>query len=288
MSKKVLVTGATGNVGQSVVKYLQGNKKVSPVLAVRNEERALDIFTDAIDLDFIEFDFEDCQSYSLAFEGADLVFLLRPPHISDVQRYFKPLIDEMVTQHVAGVVFLSVQGAETSRFIPHHKIEKLIVASGIPYVFVRPGYFMQNLTTTLSADVLVEQEIRLPAGEATFNWVDVDNIGEATAELIGNFEKYKSRAYEITGYENLSFGEATKIIRDNSQVQVAYQSINPIKFFFEKRKAGMKTPFILVMIMLHFLPRFQKAPQISIFFEQLTGKKPTKLSEFVQRESVFQ
>lgn len=41
---------------------------------------------------------------------------------------------------------------------------------------------------------------------------------------------------------------------------------------------------IIVMILLHFLPRFQKEPQISNFYEELTGKKPTDLKTFILRE----
>jgi hypothetical protein len=38
------------------------------------------------------------------------------------------------------------------------------------------------------------------------------------------------------------------------------------------------------MLLLHFLPRFQKEPNISDFYESLTGKKPTTLQEFIARE----
>jgi hypothetical protein len=38
------------------------------------------------------------------------------------------------------------------------------------------------------------------------------------------------------------------------------------------------------MIMLHFLPRFQNDPKISRFYQSLTGKEPTTLEEFIERE----
>jgi len=41
---------------------------------------------------------------------------------------------------------------------------------------------------------------------------------------------------------------------------------------------------IIVLILLHFLPRFQKEPKISDFYERLTGKKPTDLKSFIERE----
>ncbi len=51
----------------------------------------------------------------------------------------------------------------------------------------------------------------------------------------------------------------------------------------------MEKGLIVKMLLLHFLPRFQKEPEISTFYEQLTGMKPTTLTEFIAREKdVFQ
>jgi hypothetical protein len=57
-----------------------------------------------------------------------------------------------------------------------------------------------------------------------------------------------------------------------------------MRFYRIKRKEELPKGKILVMFMLHFLPRFQKEPHISGFYEQLTGKKPTPLKAFIKRE----
>jgi len=57
-----------------------------------------------------------------------------------------------------------------------------------------------------------------------------------------------------------------------------------LRFYNQKKKDGMASGMILVMILLHFLPRFQKEPGISDFYERLTGKKPTDLKTFIERE----
>ena len=49
-------------------------------------------------------------------------------------------------------------------------------------------------------------------------------------------------------------------------------------------KEGMKKDFIMVMLLLHYLPRFQKEPFISNNVEKLKAKKPTTLKEFIYRE----
>ncbi|WP_373399996.1 hypothetical protein V8V91_10455 [Algoriphagus halophilus] len=46
----------------------------------------------------------------------------------------------------------------------------------------------------------------------------------------------------------------------------------------------MKAGFALVMLMLHFLPRFQAEPRISRDFVRIMGKDPTSLENFVWRE----
>ena len=79
--------------------------------------------------------FTDLATYRAALDGCDLLFLLRPPQISEVGKYFKPLIDMAKTCNIQHILFLSVQGVEHSSIIPHHKIEQLIVASKIPYTF---------------------------------------------------------------------------------------------------------------------------------------------------------
>ncbi len=283
----ILILGATGNVGSAVIKYLLDSANSHTVFAgVRNLERAGGEFPPNLNLKFRRFDFEDQSSFSEALCGIELLFLLRPPQISDVDRYIKPLLSYAQSEGLKKVVFLSVQGVELSKMIPHHKIEKLLLAMNFEYVFLRPSYFMQNLTTTLLPEIQAKCSITLPSGDAKFNWVDVENIGEAAAIILTNFEKYAGQAFEITGSQNLSFQEVTAIINETISVKIAYRSVNPLKFFLMKYRKGMKAGFALVMLLLHYLPRFQKEPIISSDYKMVTGKDPATLESFIQREKL--
>jgi len=283
--KRILVTGATGNVGFEVIRFLFLNSTGCRIVAgVRNIVEAKRKLKDYEKLEYVAFDFENPATFEGALEKVDSVFLLRPPHISDVDQYFKPLIESMAKHQIGELVFLSVQGVEKSSVIPHHKIEKLIIDSGISYIFLRPSYFMQNLTTTLLKDIREKRKIYLPAGKAKFNWIDIENIGEISAILVDRFNEFSNRAIELTGYENKNFGEVAELISAITDKKIDYQSPNPFRFFSVKKKEGMVTGMIVVMILLHYLPRFQKEPQISDFFTQLTGKMPCSLKDFMERE----
>ncbi len=283
--KQILITGATGNIGHEVIRYLYENNTSHRLIAgVRNISNAKTEFKDYPQLQLVHFDFEDSSTFEISLNNIDCIFLLRPPHISEVDKYFGPLVKKIKENGIEQVVFLSVQGAEKSQLIPHNKIEKLITDCGLDYIFLRPSYFMQNLTTTLLNDIQEKHRIILPAGRAKFNWVDIDNIGEVAAKLLNDFDQYKNRSIELTGLENLNFYQVVDLINDSIDSKIQFDHANLIRFFWIKKKEGLNTGLILVMLLLHFLPRFQPEPQISDFYEQLTGKKPTSLKEFIIRE----
>lgn len=281
----ILITGATGNIGFEVIRSLTKMNSSNKIFAgVRNIEKAKSFFNNYPNLNFSYFDFEDSRTFDDALIGIDKIFLLRPPHLSDIDKYFKPLISSIKNKNINEIVFLSVQGAEKSKVIPHNKIERLIIEYGLDYIFLRPSYFMQNLTTTLINDIRTKREIILPAGLAKFNWIDIENIGEAGAILLDKFSDYKNQAYEITGSENENFDKVTSLINDTINNPISYRNVNPLLFYKIKKQEGMVNGMINVMILLHFLPRFQKEPNISDFYERLTGNKPNDLKTFIERE----
>ena len=281
----ILITGATGNIGYQVIRYLYEHNSQNKIIAgVRNLDKGKATLNHFGELEYKKFDLKNPATFDSALEEVDRVFLLRPPHIAGIKKYFRPLIAKLKKKGIHEVVFLSVQGAERSRVIPHNKIEKLINEFNLDYIFLRPSYFMQNLTTTLIEDIQKKRKIILPAGKAQFNWIDADNIGEAAALLLDRFETYKNQAYELTGYENENFYTVTDWINQTLGTNIQYESVDPMRFYRIKRKEGLPKGKILVMFMLHFLPRFQKEPHISGFYEQLTGKKPTPLKAFIKRE----
>lgn len=283
--KRILVTGATGNIGLEVIHYLSELKTDSGIYAaVRNVEKAKKTFENFPNLHYRQFDFDDKSTYSEVFDSIDILFLLRPPQISEVEKVFRPLLISAGENGINQIVFLSVQGAEKSKVIPHNKIERLIHELQFDYIFVRPSYFMQNLTTTLLPEIINTKTITLPSGNAKFNWIDVKNIGEVCANLLAQFEKFQNQAYEITGTENKNFEEVANLMTETIGERIRFKSINPISFYFRKKTEGIKSGFAIVMTILHFLPRLQDEPEISDNYQKLTGKVPTTLQEFIERE----
>ena len=87
MSSPILVIGALGNVGTEVVKQL---------LATGNKVRASDINAEKVkerfgpSVEAVRFDFTDPKTYEATFKGVEKMFLLRPPHITNIKRDMVP------------------------------------------------------------------------------------------------------------------------------------------------------------------------------------------------------
>lgn len=283
--QSLFLTGATGNVGRAVIDALVAlpgfGARFRVTAGLRNPAEESSSFA-ALGVGTQAFDFEKPATFGPALLAGQALFLLRPPQLSSTEP-FEAVVREAKRVGVGFIVFLSVQGVERSSLIPHHKIEQLIVDSGLPYCFLRPGYFMQNLTTTLRDD-LRRGEIFLPADNALFNWVSVVDVGRVAARVLTNPAAHRRARYDLTGPENRSFPEVVSQINRLLGQRLRYESPNLLRFFLRKRREGYPAGYVLVLILLHYLPRFQSEPALSGAIRQITGQPATWIDDYIETE----
>ena len=58
-----------------------------------------------------------------------------------------PFLQAAKEKGIEKIVFVSLLGVEKNPIVPHRKIENIIKDLSIPYVLLRPSFFMQNLNT---------------------------------------------------------------------------------------------------------------------------------------------
>lgn len=248
--------------------------------AARNKDAAIAALVEA-GAHFQHFDFADTKSVEVALRDSPVVFLLRPPQLADTKKYFDPFVSAAVKHRIPHIVFLSVQGAEKNPFIPHHKIEKLIKESGLPFTLLRPAYFMQNFDTTMHEDVAVRHQLFMPAGNAAFVMVDVRDIGAVAAKVLTEPTQYVNTAYEITGAERLTFQEMARQLTAQLPFNVTYTSPNLFRYALTRRREGMPWSFVFVTMLLHALPRLQPAPPITDCVASILNRAPLTFQQYV-------
>jgi len=281
---KVLVTGASGNVGSYVVKELlnMGEKVVAATTNLGNTNKFFDNKVEAV-----YFDFTNKSTFENALEGVDRVFLMRPPHLGKPEDLY-PFIDAMKACNVRLVSFLSLMGVEKNTIPPHHKIEKYIEKLQIPYAHVRPGFFMQNLSGVHSVEIREKDEIFVPVGKSKTSFIDVSDIGLAIAILLHNPEKYKNTAHTITGPEGLDYFQVADILSRVVGRKITYAKpsfLNYRNYYIKKRK--LDKAYVNVTVALYFMTRMGTAKKVTNGFYKLTGRAPRTLEEFAKDNIIY-
>jgi uncharacterized protein YbjT (DUF2867 family) len=281
-TKKVLITGATGNVGMEVIRALSRQQHgVEIVGAVRDTEADGCKFSET-KIKLRKLDFLDEHTFEDALDDISVLFLIRPTQILDAAAVFDPFIRKAREMGVKHIVFLSVQGAQQTSIVPHKRIEQSIVQSGVAFTFLRPAYFMQNFTTVLREELIQSKGFSLPAGDTPFALVDVRDIASVAAKVLLSPTMHQGMAYELTSNELLTFKQMAFKISEAVGEQIRFRSPVLWEFYWMKHLAGIPFAKIMLMIWLHFLPRFQKSPDLTDCVERITGRQPISFEQFAK------
>jgi uncharacterized protein YbjT (DUF2867 family) len=275
---KIMVTGATGNVGFEVIRLLQEHD-CHICAAVRNPDQAKQILGNNID--FVQFDFTNSDTWTNAFEKVNKLFLVRPPNLANVRKQIAPVLNAAKLSGVEQVVFLSIQGAERNPIVPHSKIERYIKQLSIPATFLRAGFFMQNLNTIHREDIKTRGELFMPAGNGITSFIDVRDIAAVAVRALIE-DGHSSRAYTLTGSEALTYYKVAEIFTEVLGKSIRYANPSVLNFIFQMRARGLPMSYVLVMVGIYTTARLGLASGITSDTEQLLGHPPLTMRQYVE------
>ncbi|WP_338870336.1 SDR family oxidoreductase [Spirosoma sp. SC4-14] len=289
--ERILITGATGTLGAATITELMNHpaKPSFDVVAGLRNVSHLEALSNSRPDDVIRLDFCDISSFEAALQGVDRLLFIRPSALSDVERFFKPFVAAAREAGVRQVTFLSMLGAEHNPIIPHHRIEKLIVESGIVFTFLRTGFFMQNLCTLHRDEIRLRNEIFVPAGDGKACFVDVRDVATIAARSLTNpGDLYTNRSFEITGSDVLTHLDMCQILSVVLGRRITYRNPSALRFIWHKWHNEHHPLYdILARTMLYTSIRFSRTAQTSQEAEYLLGRPPITFRQFVNdyRES---
>ncbi len=267
----VLVTGASGTVGAAVAHEL---RRTGETVRAGSHGRAP---TSAGDL--VEFDFSRPETWPGAFEGVDRLFLVRPPAISDVKTYLRPVIRFAGEHEVRHVVFLSVMGV--NRLLPHWQVERDIEDAGLAHTFVRPAFFAQNLLTAYRSDIVDHDRIRLASGSGRTSFVDTRDVARVAADVLRKPVGHDGKAYTLTGPHALSYYQVASLLSAALGRSIDYQPIGLLRYRSELTSAGHETAYVNVQLVINAVAALGQAGGVTPTLGSLLGHPPTTVAQFV-------
>jgi uncharacterized protein YbjT (DUF2867 family) len=277
----ILVTGATGTVGSEVVKQLSAKGETIKAAARSANNNT---FGNLRGVQVVQLDYNNPETLAAAFKGVDKLFLLTPPQSSTLD-FTSKLVSQAKNARVKYIVKQSVIGAEAEPGITpirlHRQAEKVMEESGIPFTFFRANFFMQNFVNFFGHSIKTQGAFYAPAGDAKVSFVDVRDIASVAVQaLITNDGKHKGKAYDITGGEALSYGQAAELLSKQVGKKVNYVNISDEDARKGMKDMGMDEWTINSILELFQFSREGYVSAISPIVEQITGNKPISFSQF--------
>jgi uncharacterized protein YbjT (DUF2867 family) len=215
-----VITGATGNTGGVIAENLLARKE--KVRVVGRDAKRLERFKQKGAEAFVA-DVTDAGALEKAFSGAKAVYALIPPNIGapDVRAYQERVTDAFAAairkSGVTHAVVLSSWGADKSDkvgpVVGLHNLEKKLEAiTGLNAIFLRAGYFMENMLPQAG----VIQSLGSAAGpirpDLPLPMIATRDIGAAAADSLLKLDFAGKQSRELLGARDVTYTEVARII----------------------------------------------------------------------------
>ena len=275
--KRILVTGATGNLGRAVVRAIR-NKGMTVRAAGRDPKKL-----SAIGGETVVFDYANPSSISAAVQDVEALFVMAPPLDADVPTKLKPVIDLAKSRGAGHIVLNSALGVDAVEQAPLRVCERYLMGSGVPYTIIRPNFFMENFSTGFLAPMVKQGGVFLAADNAKTSFISVLDIAEVAATVFA--KALTSAEYNLTGPESLDHTQVAALISKVSGKRVTYQAIPEETMLNGLRGTGMPESAVQYVGVLYSAVRAGYAGAVTKDVETLTGKKPTNFETFAHQNA---
>ncbi len=271
----IVITGASGNVGQHVVNELAAQGHAVRAVTrqpARDESRA--------HVGWVTADFKDPHSLAAALQGADRLVLISPAH-PQMEEHQLAVVEAATQAGIKKIAKLSGLGAGPDAPIrlpqKHYAIEQAIARTGVDYSFVRPNLFMQVLLGSVGS-IGSDGAIYAPAGDGLISFTDARDVARVlAAEVLRDGRTI----VEITGPQAATYAEAARILGDTIGRPVRHVNVTPEQARASMLSMGMDT--WLVEAFLELFDIYRAGHGSAVLSDNViaaTGQAATTLAHF--------
>lgn len=222
----IVVTGATGQLGRLVIEsLLQRGVPAGQIVATGRAVERLAEFAGR-GLQVRAMDYDDAATVTDALKGATKVLLISGSEVGRRVRQHRAVIDAAVAESVGLIAYTSIANADSTGMklaAEHQATEALLAQSGLPYVLLRNGWYLENYTEQLQG-TLAQGVFAGSAGDGKVSAAARADYAEAAAAAL-LAEDQAGKVYELGGDDAFSMAELAGEIAEASGQPIAYQDL---------------------------------------------------------------
>lgn len=279
----IAITGATGQLGRLVISQLLQKVPAADIVAVvRNAAKAVDLAARGVAVRVAAY--TDPAALERAFANVDQLLLISSSEIGQRAAQHRNVIEAAKQAKVKLLVYTSVLHADTSplSIAPEHReTEALIRASGVPFVILRDGWYVENYTVSIPAAVANGAFIG-SAGTGRLSWAArADYAAAAVVALTGGAQT--GRTYELAGDTAHTLADLAAEISRQTGKTIPYQNLPETDFREILLKVGLPAPLAAGLAAWDVDASRGALLDESCTLSRLIGRPTTPLAESVRQ-----
>ena len=228
-SPRLLVTGATGQLGGLVIDALHKTRPAGEIAGLVREGGASSKSGElaARGVETRRGDYEDPASLRSAFTGIERLLFISSSAMEGRVAQHRNVVDAAREAGVSLIAYTSVLHADRSPLglaEDHRQTEALLAASGVPYVLLRNGWYTENYMASLPA-ALVHGALIGAAGEGRIASAARADYAAAAAAVLLSADDQVGRTYELAGDEAYTLAALAAEVSRQTGREIAYHDL---------------------------------------------------------------
>lgn len=283
---KLLVTGASGQLGRAVIAQLLATQTPSSIIAVtRDPKKLADLAERGVEVRAGSFD--DAESVlAEAFRGARSVLIISTDKLDEPGARIKQHQNAVAAARRAGaehIVYTSLTRCEPGSPITfandHYASEQAVAKSGLAYTVLRNNWYTEMLAHVALEAAKSGKLFSATNGRGVSSITREDCAAAAAAALVRG--PHGHEVLELSGPEALTFDALASIAAAKTGKPVEHVQVDHDGFLGGLRAAGIPEPLAAVFASFHDAIADGHLGGVSQDFEKLTGRKPTSVAAYI-------
>jgi NAD(P)H dehydrogenase (quinone) len=282
---KLLVTGASGKLGQRVLELLL-SADAGPIVATTRKPETLAAWA-ARGVEVRRADYDAPETLATALAGVERALLIstdsieRPGQRLEQQRRAVRALEAAGVRHV---VYTSMPRPEGSPVIiapDHFATEQALTASRLDFTILRNNIYADMLLLSLPGAIASGQLIDA-RGKGAIAYVWRDDCARAAAAALADRSRGARTIVDITGPEAVTSAQLAAWVSDLFGRPVAHVDVPPAALVEGLQQHGLPPPVAQILASFDVAISRGELADVSDGVRQLTGRAPQSLRAFLQ------
>lgn len=235
----IVVTGATGHLGRLVVEELlaRGVPAADVVAGGREVDRLGDLADRGVRV--VPLDYDDAASVEAAIGAGDTVLLVSGSDVGHRVHQHRTVVDTAARAGSARLVYTSILGGSTANpLAPDHvATEAMITESGVPFTFLRDGWYTENYVPALHQAAQTGEVVGSVGDGRVASAPRADYA--AAAAVVLTEPGHEGAVYELSGDHAWTHDELAATISELLGRPVTYRDLPPEEHVAVLRQVGL-------------------------------------------------